>query len=97
MKTTAEQRAELRRLADKHSLLKWPELIDLLDDFDELEEENAQWKTWGIIEISVRNPNVASYIEHWEGRATKAEAENAKLKKALDQLLEVMHYKEEEA
>ena len=38
--------------------------------------ECEQWKTWGIIEIAVRNPNVASYIEHWEGRALKAE-ENA--------------------
>jgi phosphoglycolate phosphatase-like HAD superfamily hydrolase len=36
--------------------------------------EIEQWKTWGIIEIAVRNPNVASYMEHWEGRATKAEA-----------------------
>ncbi len=31
-------------------------------------------KTCGIIEVAVRNPNVASYTEHWEGRATKAEA-----------------------
>ena len=36
--------------------------------------ELEQWKTWGIVEISVRNPNVASYIEHWEGRAIKAES-----------------------
>ncbi len=25
--------------------------------------------TCGIIELAIRNPNVASYIEHWEGRA----------------------------
>ena len=37
MKTTQEQRDELRRLAVSHSVLKWPELIDLLDDFEELE------------------------------------------------------------
>ncbi len=39
----------------------------------ELEKENDQWKTWGIVEIAVRNPNVASYIVHWEARAFKAE------------------------
>jgi len=41
--------------------------------------ECEQWKTWGIVEIAVRNPNVASYIEHWEGRALKAEAQVAQL------------------
>jgi hypothetical protein len=40
---------------------------------ERLIRELDQWKTWGIIEIAVRNPNVASYMEHWEGRATKAE------------------------
>lgn len=31
-------------------------------------------KTAGIIEIAVRNPNVADWLKHWEDRATKAEA-----------------------
>jgi hypothetical protein len=44
-----------------------------------LQQENRQWRTWGIVEIAVRNPNVASYTEHWEGRALKAEASLASL------------------
>jgi len=32
-------------------------------------------KTAGIVEVAVRNPSVAEYMEHWEGRAIKAEAE----------------------
>lgn len=48
--------------------------IKYLEKFNkELLEEIAQWKTWGIIEIAVRNPNVAEYIKHWEERAVKAE------------------------
>jgi hypothetical protein len=44
-----------------------------------LKAEIEQWKTWGIIEIAVRNPNVASYMEEWESRAIKAEAQLATL------------------
>jgi hypothetical protein len=29
-------------------------------------------KTAGIIEVSIRNPSVADYMQHWEGRAEKA-------------------------
>jgi uncharacterized protein (DUF2336 family) len=36
-------------------------------------------KTAGIIEVSIRNPSVADYMQHWEGRAEKAEAELARL------------------
>ena len=43
-------------------------------------DEGEAWKTWGIIEIAVRNVNVSSYMNHWEGRALKAEAELAKLR-----------------
>jgi hypothetical protein len=39
-----------------------------------LQGENEQWKTWGIIEIAVRNQSVSEYMQHWEERATKAEA-----------------------
>ena len=46
----------------------------------------GQWKTWGIVEVAIRNPNVASYMEHWEGRATKAEAENAQLRQQIEGL-----------
>jgi hypothetical protein len=40
-----------------------------------LREEVAFLKSCGIIELAIRNPNVASYMEHWEGRAEKAEQE----------------------
>ena len=40
---------------------------------DDAQRENAQWKTWGIVEIAVRNPSVMEYIKHWEGRAESAE------------------------
>lgn len=32
-----------------------------------------QWETWGIAEIAVRNQSVMEYMEHWEGRAKRAE------------------------
>ena len=38
-----------------------------------LAQIEEQWKTWGIVEIAVRNPSVSEYMSHWEGRATKAE------------------------
>ena len=28
----------------------------------------------GIIEVAIRNPSVAEYMDHWESRALKAEA-----------------------
>jgi hypothetical protein len=54
------------------------------DLIDQLTQEIEQWKTWGIIEIAVRNPNVASYMEHWENRAVKAEARIGRFIKLLD-------------
>ena len=39
------------------------------------EAQVRQWQTWGIVEIAVRNPSVAEYMAHWEGRAFKAEAQ----------------------
>jgi hypothetical protein len=57
------------------------------DDIHKLEVELAQWRTCGVIEIAVRNVNVKSYMDHWEGRATKAEAERDKLRAALAGLL----------
>jgi 8-oxo-dGTP diphosphatase len=51
------------------------------------EQELQQWKTWGVIEIAVRNPNVAEYMSHWEGRAEKAEAENVTLRSDREHLL----------
>ena len=38
-----------------------------------LRAELEQWTKWGMIEVAIRNPNVNSWMEHWEGRAIKAE------------------------
>lgn len=37
----------------------------------------------GIVEVTVRKPSVMEYMQHWEARAEKAEAENARLMAAL--------------
>jgi len=36
-------------------------------------EELHLMKTAGIVEVAVRNPSVAEYMRHWEGRAEAAE------------------------
>ena len=51
------------------------EIDALRAQLDEARAELARWATWGTIEVAIRNPNVASYIEHWEKRALSAEAE----------------------
>ena len=40
----------------------------------DLEAEEHILRYGGIIEVAVRNQNVAEYMAHWEGRAEKAEA-----------------------
>lgn len=49
-------------------------------------ERDKQWSEWGIIEVAIRNPSVAAYCKHWEGRTEKAESECARLLKALRQI-----------
>lgn len=49
----------------------------------ELEQELKQWETWGIVEIAVRNPNVSSYMDHWEKRAERAETDSVTLRAAI--------------
>ena len=44
-----------------------------------LQAELDLLKTCGIVEIAVRNPNVADYMRHWEARAEAAEAKLAAL------------------
>jgi hypothetical protein len=57
---------------------------------DEAEAKAAQleelWKTWGVVEIAIRNPNVASYMAEWEKRATEAEEKVIQLWKENRQL-----------
>lgn len=52
-------------------------------EIEKLRAEVHNFKTWGIIEIAVRNHNVSSYMDHWERRATTAEAERDALRKVL--------------
>ena len=61
---------------------------DLLAVVKELREQVADWQRWSIVEIAVRNPNVASYINHWEGRTLAAEATLATLREGQDKLLQ---------
>ena len=49
----------------------------------ETERAEAEMRTLGVIEIAVRNPDVASYMAHWEGRTEKAEREVAMMRAAL--------------
>ena len=62
----------------------------LASDYDalraQLDEARAEWATWGTIEVAIRNPNVASYIEHWEKRALSAEAERDALRVRVKEL-----------
>jgi len=58
-------------------------IADLLARVEALEAENEQWRSWGVIEIAVRNPNVASYMDHWEKRAEAAEAKLAALERDI--------------
>jgi hypothetical protein len=44
-------------------------LLDAMDCIEKLEAENRLLKTTGIVEVAVRNPSVAEYMRHWEGRA----------------------------
>ena len=41
----------------------------------------------GIIEVSMRNTNVMSFFKHWEHRAETAEAEVARLRAALNEIV----------
>ena len=50
------------------------------------EAQVRQWQTWGIVEIAVRNPSVAEYMAHWEGRAFKAEAQVKALSRPVSEI-----------
>ena len=52
-------------------------------------ELNMLWHA-GIIEVAVRNRSVADYMEHWEGRALKAEATISALEAENKRLREVL-------
>lgn len=43
-------------------------------EIERLRHDNEMLTTGGIIEVAVRNPSVADYMRHWEGRAENAES-----------------------
>lgn len=51
-----------------------------------LDEDGLNWRSCGIIELAVRNPNVDSYMRHWERRATLAEEAVVKMQSEIDEL-----------
>ena len=75
---------QLRRKANGYACLEQ----EAADRITELEAEIHNWKTWGIIEVAIRNPSVSEYMNHWEGRCLKAEAANAKMKACLEAITE---------
>lgn len=48
-------------------------VLALLAENAALRSEIETMTTAGIVEVAVRNPSVADYVQHWEGRATEAE------------------------
>jgi hypothetical protein len=55
----------------------------------ELTRESDQWRTWGTIEVAIRNPSVSESMRHWEGRAESAEARCAAMERALVELVAI--------
>ena len=53
-----------------------------------LEAEIEHLTKSGIIEVAVRNPAVAEYCRHWEGRTEKAEQQLAQLQEENTRLKE---------
>ena len=54
-------------------------------------KENERLRTGGIIEVAVENLNVQHYMEHWEGRAERAEEEVERLRAEVDELRKLNH------
>lgn len=70
-----ELQAEIGRL--RLDALTWYKRVH------DLEDEIANWKSWGVIEVAIRNQNVSSSMKHWEERAEKAEAELSAFREQL--------------
>lgn len=83
----ASERDKLRAWADKNGADVDAAVAERTEELtaerDRLADELKAWAGFGIIEASVRNPNIAEYMRHWEGRAEKAEAENERLRAQL--------------
>lgn len=51
---------------------------------ERLHRELQHFASSGIVEIAVRNPSVRHYMEHWESRTLRAEADRDRLRIALE-------------
>ena len=80
MKTVAESSNQQCATA-KHEIRP---AEDVLWHLREATREAEMLVRGGSIEVAVRNPNVASYMKHWEERAEKAEAEVEQLRAQRD-------------
>ena len=78
--------------ATKPAMTALQALVDEADrgavEIERLRHEVDALTNCGVIECAVRNPSVAEYMRHWEGRATKAEAEIERLRRALHDIAE---------
>lgn len=80
------------RISDIKHIYTAEDCITLIGRVSRAEAQVAEWGTWGVVEIAVRNPNVASYVEHWEGRTERAEAQVVVLRDALRFCVEDLQY-----
>ena len=80
-----EQCAALQRQNDLFANDRDGYVQSLTDQNNKLRAENERLKTSGIAEVAAHNPSVMDWIHHWERRTLKAEAENEKLREALDE------------
>jgi hypothetical protein len=46
-------------------------------ELERLRAEVAQWRTWGVIEVMIRNPNVDSFVKEKEAEITRLRAGRA--------------------
>jgi len=58
----------------------------------DVRDDDLNWRMCGIIELAIRNPNVSSYMDHWEGRALKAEAALSKDDGLLEALKKIKDF-----
>lgn len=69
-----------------------PEQIEI----DRLRAELDHFTKSGIVEIAVRNPSVAEYMRHWEGRAEKAERTIEHRNRRIARLVKALDYAREQ-
>ncbi len=68
--------------------IKWrkrviKEAIAEESEFERIYDRENQWRTWGIIEIMTRNPNVDSFVKEKEAEIEELRKEVQRLKQLL--------------